>query len=114
MSCRSSPSGRGLVTSSAASRAASSNYSHRSWIRQSVRVLQPYKGKVLCREAGEFIGQLSIKAGQVLHGDRQFVLAEVVVTLQLLPISAIGSLVCPVRRSHQTCSCTRSHGPGTS
>lgn len=95
MSCRSSPSGRGLVTSSAASRAASSNYrkSHRRWIRQRARELQSYKRKVLRREAGKFICKLSIKAGQVLHGDRQFVLAEVVVPLQLLPVSGESSLV---------------------
>ena len=55
MSCSSSPSGRGLVTSSAASRAASSNCIHTTFTAvagpEAVigRGTPTYQGQVLCR-----------------------------------------------------------------
>lgn len=113
ISCKSSPSGRGLVTSSAASFAASSNYSKITAAEQDKRKEgESHKRKVICRETGEFISKLRIKAGQVLHGDRQFVLTEVVVAFQLLPISGItGTVAVQTSVKHCTYSCTRSRGP---
>lgn len=95
MSLTSSPSGRGWVTSSAASFAASSNWPHppvatregdEGMVKASMKRGggHTHQRQILRWKSSEFVCQLSIKAGKVPKRYRELELAQVVMSLQLL------------------------------
>lgn len=120
----SSPKGRGRVTSSATSFAASSSYKGNEQAvrgilqyivraaltltmsaRQVANLLCPYQLQVLCWLLVQIVSEIFIKAGQVLHLHLHPVLMQVIVPFKLIPGRQLSGEGLQTRK-HLSCTVT--------